>query len=131
MSSIFSRIAQGEIPCYKIAETEKYLAFLDVFPLAKGHTLVIPKKETDYIFDIEDEEFVGLQLFSKKVAKAIEKAIPCKRIGVAVIGLEVPHAHIHLIPLNNVSDINFSRPKLTLSKEDLEETAKRIREKLS
>jgi histidine triad (HIT) family protein len=131
MASIFSRIIKGEIPCYKIAETENYLAFLDVFPLAKGHTLVIPKKETDYIFDIEDEEFAGLHLFSKKVAKAIEKAIPCKRIGVAVIGLEVPHAHIHLIPLNDVSDINFSRPKLTLPKEELEETAKRIREKLS
>lgn len=130
MPSIFSKIAQGEIPCYKIAETENYLAFLDVFPLAKGHTLVIPKKETDYIFDLEDQEFTGLQLFSKKVAKAIEKAIPCKRIGVAVIGLEVPHAHIHLIPLNHVSDINFSRPKLTLSKEELEETAKKIREQL-
>ena len=131
MPSIFSKIAKGEISCYKIAETENYLAFLDVFPLAKGHTLVIPKKETDYIFDIEDEEFAGLQLFSKKVAKAIKKAIPCKRIGVAVIGLEVPHAHIHLIPLNNISDINFSRPKLNFSKEELEETAKRIREKLS
>jgi histidine triad (HIT) family protein len=131
MASIFSKIVKGEIPCYKIAETENYLAFLDVFPLAKGHTLVIPKKEIDYLFDMEDEEFSGLQLFSKRVAKAIEKAIPCKRIGVAVIGLEVPHAHIHLIPLNNVSDINFSRPKLTLSKEELEETAKKIREKLS
>jgi histidine triad (HIT) family protein len=130
MPSIFSKIVKGEIPCYKIAETENYLAFLDVFPLAKGHTLVIPKKETDYIFDIEDDEFVGLHLFSKKVAQAIKKAIPCKRIGVAVIGLEVPHAHIHLIPLNNVSDINFSRPKLNLSKEELEETAEKIREKL-
>ena len=130
MASVFSKIAKGEIPCYKIAETENFLAFLDVFPLAKGHTLVIPKKEIDYIFDIADEEFAALQLFSKKIAKAIEKAIPCKRVGVAVIGLEVPHAHIHLIPLNNVSDINFSRPKLTLSKEELEETAKKIREKL-
>ena len=106
------------------------MAFLDVFPLAKGHTLVIPKKETDYIFDIADEEFTGLQLFSKKIAKAIAKAIPCKRIGVAVIGLEVPHAHIHLIPLQNVSDINFSRPKLTLPKEELEEIAKKIQEQL-
>ena len=130
MASIFSKIASGEIPCHKIAESEKYLAFLDVFPLAKGHTLVIPKKETDYIFDIEDEEFSGLQLFSKKVAKAIEKAVPCKRIGVAVIGLEVPHAHIHLIPLNTVSDINFSRPKLNLSKEELEEIAEKIRKQL-
>lgn len=127
MASIFSKIVSGEIPCYKIAESDKYLAFLDVFPLAKGHTLVIPKTETDYIFNIPDEEFAGLQLFSKNVAKAIEKAIPCKRIGVAVIGLEVPHAHIHLIPLQNVSDINFSRPKLNFPKEEMEETANEIR----
>lgn len=127
MASIFSKIVSGEIPCYKIAESDKFLAFLDVFPLAKGHTLVIPKKEIDYIFDIADEDFAALQLFSKKVAKAVEKAIPCKRIGVAVIGLEVPHAHIHLIPLQNVSDINFSRPKLTLPKEELEEIAGKIR----
>ena len=131
MPSIFSKIVSGEIPCYKIAESDKYLAFLDVFPLAKGHVLVIPKKEIDYIFNIEDEEFIGLQLFSKKVAKAIEKAIPCKRIGVAVIGLEVPHAHIHLIPLNSVSDINFSRPKLTLPKEELEEIAGKIRAQIT
>lgn len=130
MASLFSKIIKGEIPCYKIAESENHLAFLDVFPLAKGHTLVIPKKETDYVFDMDDEEFAGLQLFSKKVAKAIEKAVPCKRIGVAVIGLEVPHAHIHLIPLNNVSDINFSRPKLNLPKEEMEEIAKKIREQL-
>ena len=130
MPSIFSKIVSGEIPCYKIAETEKYIAFLDVFPLTKGHTLVIPKKETAYIFDIAEDEFAGLQLFSKKVAKAIEKAVPCKRIGVAVIGLEVPHAHIHLIPLNNVSDINFSRPKLNLPKEEMETIAKKIREHL-
>lgn len=131
MASIFSKIVAGEIPCYKIAESEKYLAFLDVFPLAKGHTLVIPKKETDYIFDIDDDEFTGLQLFSKKVAKAIEKAIPCKRIGVAVIGLEVPHAHIHLIPLNTMSDINFSLPKLNLPKQELEEIANKIRKVIS
>ncbi len=130
MPSIFSKIVSGEIPCYKIAETDRYLAFLDVFPLAKGHTLVIPKKETDYIFEIPDEEFAGLQLFSKKIAKAVEKAIPCKRIGVAVIGLEVPHAHIHLIPLQNVSDINFSRPKLSVPKEEMEEIAQKIREQL-
>lgn len=130
MPSIFSKIVSGEIPCYKVAESDKYLAFLDVFPLAKGHTLVIPKKETDYIFDIPDDELVGLQLFSKKVAKALEKAVPCKRIGVAVIGLEVPHAHIHLIPLQNVSDINFSRPKLSFPKEEMEETARKIREAL-
>ena len=127
MATIFSKIVKGEIPCYKIAESDKYLAFLDVFPLAKGHTLVIPKKETDYIFDIADEEFCGLQLFSKKVAKALRQAIPCKRIGVAVIGLEVPHAHIHLIPMNNVSDLNFARPKLTFTKEEMEETANKIR----
>ncbi|HEY4799348.1 MAG TPA: HIT family protein [Bacteroidia bacterium] len=131
MPTIFSKIISGEIPCYKILESENYLAFLDVFPLAKGHTLVIPKKETDYIFDLADSEFSGLQLFSKKVAKAVEKAIPCKRIGVAVIGLEVPHAHIHLIPLNNVSDINFSRPKLNLAKEEMEEIARKIREQLT
>jgi histidine triad (HIT) family protein len=130
MSSIFSRIISGEIPSYKIAENEECIAILDINPLVMGHVLVIPKKETDYIFDIEDKEFAELHLFSKKVAKAIEQAIPCKRIGVAVIGLEVPHAHIHLIPLNNVSDINFSRPKLNLSKEELEETAKKIREQL-
>jgi histidine triad (HIT) family protein len=130
MPSIFSKIVSGGIPCFKIAESEKYLAFLDVFPLAKGHTLVIPKKETDYIFDMADEEFSGLQLFSKKVAKAIEKAVPCKRIGVAVIGLEVPHAHIHLIPMQNVSDINFSRPKLSFPKEEMEEIAQKIREQL-
>ena len=130
MASIFSKIVKRETPCYKIAEDENYLAFLDVFPLAKGHTLVIPKKETDYIFDIDDKEFAELQLFAKKTAKAIERAIPCKRIGIAVIGLEVPHAHIHLIPLNNVSDINFSRPKLNLPKEEMEEIAKRIREQL-
>lgn len=127
MPSLFSKIVTGEIPCYKVAEEENYLAFLDVFPLAKGHTLVIPKRETDYIFDIDDEDFTGLQLFSKKIARAIEKAVPCKRIGVAVIGLEVPHAHIHLIPLNNVSDINFSRPKLNLQKEEMEEIARKIR----
>ena len=130
MPGIFSKIVKGEIPCYKISEDENYLAFLDVFPLAKGHTLVIPKKETDYIFDIGDEEFAGLQLFSKKVAKAIEKAVPCKRIGVAVIGLEVPHAHIHLIPLNSVSDINFSLPKLNFPKEEMEEIASKIRKEL-
>ncbi|HNO71372.1 MAG TPA: HIT family protein, partial [Bacteroidia bacterium] len=101
MPTIFSKIIAGEIPCYKIAESEKYLAFLDINPLAKGHTLVIPKQETDYIFNINDEELAGLHLFAKKIAKAIEKAVPCKRIGMAVIGLEVPHAHIHLIPINH------------------------------
>ncbi|MBX9852505.1 MAG: HIT family protein [Cytophagaceae bacterium] len=127
MASIFTKIINGEIPCYKIAEDENYLAFLDVFPLAIGHTLVIPKKEIDYIFDIDDQLFTGLHLFSKKVAKAVEMAVPCKRIGVSVIGLEVPHAHIHIIPLNTMNDINFTRPKLTVSKEVLEETAQKIR----
>jgi histidine triad (HIT) family protein len=124
--SLFTKIINGEIPCYKIAEDENFLAFLDISPLAIGHTLVITKKEIDYIFNIDDELFMGLHLFSKKVAKAIEKAIPCKRIGVAVIGLEVPHAHIHLIPLQTVQDINFSRTKMTVSKEVLEETAAKI-----
>lgn len=127
MPTIFSKIISGEIPCYKIAESEKYLAFLDINPLAKGHTLVIPKQETDYIFNINDEELAGLHLFAKKIAKAIEKAVPCKRIGMAVIGLEVPHAHIHLIPINHVGDINFSNPKLSFSKSEMEQVAERIR----
>ncbi len=131
MASVFSKIVSGEIPCYKIAESEKFLAFLDVFPLAKGHVLVIPKRETDYIFDMGDEDFSGLQLFSKRIAIAIGKAIPCKRVGVAVIGLEVPHAHIHLIPLNSVSDINFSLPKLSVAKEEMEAIAAKIRKELS
>jgi histidine triad (HIT) family protein len=119
MASIFTRIVQGEIPCYKIAENEHFLAFLDVNPLVKGHTLVIPKKEQDYLFDLEDDSFVGLQLFAKEVAIQLKKHIACKRIGVAVIGLEVPHAHIHLIPLNQMDDMNFNRQKLTLSTEEL------------
>jgi histidine triad (HIT) family protein len=118
MASIFSRIVKGEIPCYKIAEDDKYLAFLDINPLAQGHTLVIPKSETDYIFDIPDEELAGMMIFAKKIAKAIENAVPCKRIGVTVIGLEVPHAHIHLIPINSIYDMDFSKPKLKLSPED-------------
>jgi histidine triad (HIT) family protein len=128
MPSIFSRIVAGEIPCYKIAETENCLAFLDVSPLVEGHVLVIPKKEVDYIFDLDDQLFSELQLFSKQVAKAIKKVIDCKRIGVAVIGLEVPHAHIHLVPMNQVGDINFSRPKLQVPKEELENVAKKISE---
>lgn len=127
MPTIFSKIIAGEIPCYKIVESEKYLAFLDINPLAKGHTLVIPKQETDYIFNINDEELAGLHLFAKKIAKAIEKAVPCKRIGMAVIGLEVPHAHIHLIPINHVGDINFSNPKLSFSKSEMEQVAEKIR----
>ena len=119
MTSIFTRIVQGEIPCYKIAENENFLAFLDVNPLVKGHTLVIPKQEQDYLFDLEDDSFVGLHLFAKDVAVQLKKHIACKRIGVAVIGLEVPHAHIHLIPLNEMDDMNFNRKKLSLSPEEL------------
>jgi len=130
MSSIFSKIVSGEIPCYKIAETEDFLAFLDISPLAIGHTLVIPKKETDYIFNIDDKELASLTLFAKSVAKAIEKAVPCKRIGIAVLGLEVPHAHIHLIPINHVSDIDFSRPKLSFPKEEMEAVTVLIRSHL-
>jgi histidine triad (HIT) family protein len=126
MPSIFSKIVSGEIPCYKVAETSSCLAFLDVNPLVEGHVLVIPKKETDYIFDIPDNELADLHLFAKKVAIAIKKVIPCKRIGIAVIGLEVPHAHIHLVPMNTMSDINFSRPKMQVSKAQLEEIAERI-----
>jgi histidine triad (HIT) family protein len=123
MASIFTRIVLGEIPCYKIAEDANYLAFLDVNPLVKGHTLVIPKKEQDYLFDLEDDTFIGLQLFARMVAIHLKKHIACKRIGVAVIGLEVPHAHIHLIPLNQMDDMNFNRQKLSLSPEELASTA--------
>jgi len=127
MPSLFSRIVAGEIPAYKVAENESCIAFLDINPLAKGHTLVIPKKEIDYVFDIEDDLYKELWLFSKKVAAAIEKAVPCKRIGVAIIGLEVPHVHIHLIPMNCVSDMNFAMPKLSFSKEEMEQTTAEIR----
>lgn len=127
MASVFTKIINGEIPCYKIAETADFLAFLDVNPLAEGHTLVIPKKEINYLFDIEDDLYCGLMLFAKKVSKAVETIVPCKRIGVAVIGLEVPHAHVHLIPLNNVNDINFSRPKLQFPKEQMEALSVRIK----
>ncbi len=126
MASIFSKIVKGEIPSYKIAENENFYAFLDIFPLGKGHTLVIPKKETDYIFDINDEEYANMFLFAKRVARAIEKVIECKRIGVAVLGLEVPHAHIHLVPLNDETDINFSNPKLKLSEEEFKDIATKI-----
>ncbi len=131
MASIFTKIISGEIPSYKIAEDDNYFAFLDISPLAKGHTLVVPKKEVDYIFNLEDDLLAGLHIFSKKVAKAIENVIKCKRIGIAVIGLEVPHTHIHLIPINNVSDIDFSRKKLKLSDEELIEIAKKIREEVN
>jgi histidine triad (HIT) family protein len=130
MASLFTRIAKGEIPSHKIAEDERYYAFLDINPLAEGHTLVIPKEETDYIFDIADDQLGGMMVFAKKVAKAINSTIECKRVGVAVIGLEVPHAHIHLIPINNISDIDFSRPKLKFSEEELSKTAQKIKSKL-
>lgn len=130
MSTIFTKIIKGEIPAHKIAETEDYLAFLDVFPLAEGHILVIPKKEVDYIFDVEDELLAGMMVFAKKVAKAQRAAIPCLRIGVAVIGVEVPHAHIHLIPLNTLADINFENPKLKVTQEALAATAEKIRAEL-
>lgn len=129
MSSIFSKIAKGEIPCYKVAESDKYLAFLDINPISKGHTLVIPKKETDYIFDLESKDLSELMLFAQKVAKGIDAAIPCKRVGIAVIGLEVPHAHIHLLPLNNESDLDFKKPKLKFSKEEMEAIAQNISSK--
>src|SRR5476651_60519 len=124
--SIFSKIISGEIPAYKVAESVDFLAFLDISPLAEGHVLVIPKKEVDYIFDLDDETYTGLQIFAKIVATAIKKAIPCKKVGVAVIGLEVPHAHIHLIPMNRVSDMDFARPKLTFTPEQFETTAEKI-----
>lgn len=127
MASVFSRIVTGEIPAYKIAENDKFLAFLDVNPLAKGHTLVIPKVEVDYIFDMEDPDYLELMAFAKTVAIALRKSVPCIRIGVAVIGLEVPHTHIHLIPLNTMSDINFSLPKLKLPVEVMQETASKIK----
>ncbi len=130
MASIFSRIVSGEIPCYKIAEDENYLAFLDINPLTKGHTLVIPKKETDYIFDIGDEELAGMMVFAKKVAHAIKEVVPCKRIGVTVIGLEVAHAHIHLIPINTIYDMDFSRPKIKLSPEDFTTISNAIASKI-
>jgi histidine triad (HIT) family protein len=127
MASIFSKIINDEIPAYKILENENFLAFLDIFPLAKGHVLVIPKKEIDYLFDISSDQYGELWKFAQQVAKAMDKVIDCKRIGVAVIGLEVPHAHIHLVPLNNVSDINFERPKLSFSEEEMNEVAQNIR----
>lgn len=124
--SIFTKIVKGEIPAYKIAEDDRYLAFLDVFPTTKGHTLVIPKQQIDYLFDLDDALYLGLMAFAKKVAAAVEKAVPCKRIGVAVVGLEVPHAHVHLIPLNKMADMNFAN-KQKFSKEEFEEVAEKIR----
>lgn len=126
MGSIFTKIINRELPSYIIAEDDNYIAFLDVFPLAKGHTLVVPKTEVDYIFDLDDETYLGLQKFTKKVAKKLNSAIDCERIGVAVIGLEVPHTHIHLVPINNVSDIDFSRPKLKFTDEEFKVIQQKI-----
>lgn len=130
MASIFTKIINREIPGYIVAEDERYIAFLDINPLVIGHTLVVPKQEVDFIFDLDDDTLAGLQLFAKKVAQAMKQVLPCKRIGVAVIGLEVPHTHIHLIPMNTMNDINFTRPKLTPSKEALTEAAERIKSAL-
>lgn len=130
MASIFSKIVNGEIPCYKISENEKFLAFLDVAPLVHGHILVIPKKEIDYIFDIPDTDLAEMIVFAKHVAKAQKQAITCKRIGIAVIGLEVPHAHIHLVPMNTSNDLNFTQPKLKPSQDELSLIAEKIRAKI-
>jgi len=130
MATLFTRIIQGEIPCHKIAEDENYFAFLDISPLATGHTLVIPKVEVDYIFRLDDATLSGLMIFAKKLAPAIQAAVPCARLGVSVIGLEVPHVHIHLIPMNKVADMNFANPKLSPSQEELALTASAIRSHL-
>jgi histidine triad (HIT) family protein len=131
MSSLFSKIVSGEIPCYKVAETSEFLAFLDVRPLTAGHTLVIPKAEIDYIFDVEDEAYAGLFLFAKIVAKAIKQAIPCTKVGVAVIGLEVPHAHIHLVPMNAIGDLNFEKERVQFTPEEYKAIAEKISLKLA
>ena len=130
MSSIFTRIVQGEIPSYKVAENERFYAFLDINPMAPGHTLVIPKQETDYLFDIADEDYQALMLFAKRVAEGIYKAIPCKRVGVAVLGMEVPHAHIHLVPLQTEADMDFRKEKVQLSREEFERIAAAIAESI-
>ncbi|MFW5822488.1 MAG: HIT family protein [Tangfeifania sp.] len=130
MATIFTKIVEGEIPAWKVAEDEKYLAFLDVSPVAKGHTLVIPKKEIDYLFDIDDELYAGLQLFAKKVAVGLKKAVPCKKVGVLVLGLEVPHAHIHLIPMQDETDVlNFS-DKVKMEEDEMKELSKKIAENI-
>ena len=131
MAGIFARIASGEIPSYKVAEDERFFAFLDINPLAKGHVLVIPKQEIDYIFDMDAEMYRDIWQFAMNVAKAIKQVVPCIKVGVAVIGLEVPHAHIHLVPLNSMDDINFNRPKLTLPADEMKELAEKIAAKLN
>ena len=130
MASIFTRIVNGEIPCYKVAEDDKYFAFLDINPMTKGHTLVIPKREEDYIFDLQAEELSGLFLFAQKIAVAIKDAVPCTRVGVAVLGLEVPHAHVHLVPIVTEKDMNFSNPKLKHSPEEMISIAESIASKI-
>jgi len=130
MASIFSRIIAGEIPCYKIAENDRFFAFLDINPLTKGHTLVIPKQETDYLFDLSDDDVAGITVFAKRIAAAMKETLPCKRIGLAVIGLEVPHAHIHLIPIQKETDMLFSNPKLKLEPSEMESIAASIRKQL-
>lgn len=130
MASIFTKIVKGEIPSYKIAEDDKFFAFLDINPMAKGHVLVIPKEETDYLFDLSDETLTGMTIFSKKIAKAIKEAISCQRVGMMVIGMEVPHAHIHLIPINKESDMSLTNPRLKLSQEEFQEIAKNIISKM-
>lgn len=126
METIFTKIIKGEIPCYKIDENDQFIAFLDISPLAKGHTLVVPKKQIDYIFDIDDDTLSAMTIYAKKIAKAIEKTVKCERIGVAVVGLEVPHTHIHLVPINNISDLNFENPRVELSKEEFKALAEQI-----
>lgn len=130
MASIFTRIINGEIPAYKVAEDDNYFAFLDIAPTAKGHTLVIPKKEVDYLFDLDDETYAGLQLFAKKVAKGLKKAVPCQKVGVMVLGLEVPHAHIHLVPMQSEADLLHFSDKVKLSDEEFKELARRIAENI-
>jgi histidine triad (HIT) family protein len=130
MATIFTRIINGEIPCYKVAEDDRYFAFLDINPLREGHTLVVPKQEVDYFFYIEDNDIEGIMVFSKKVAAAIRAAYPCNRIGIAILGLEVPHAHIHLVPMNSMEDINFKNPKLKFTPEEFKEISANIRKYL-
>lgn len=131
MSSIFSKIIAGEIPSYKIAENDRFYAFLDIFPLVEGHTLVVPKKETDKLFDVSDEELSELLVFAKPIAKAMEAVFPCNRVGISVVGLEVPHAHLHLVPVNNADDLNFTRPKLKLTEEQMKAAQQKILDQLN
>ncbi len=130
MATIFTKIINGEIPCYKIAEDDRYFAFLDINPLKAGHALVVPKQETDYFFDLDDDQLAGLMIFSKKVARAIKSVIPCNRIAVAVVGLEVPHIHVHLIPMDTMNDVNFRNPKLKFTPEEFKEISKKIRDRV-